>query len=167
MPNRNCETWLTQTAMIFQTTLPSCITSRHMQMLWVLEYLIPTSKLSFSTPYHIHGTLQLQHFTETNHQLKWYLNCKFGGFGLVMITSLIWYRVLWPFMHLPPDAKTKTNLSVINPTAMIVTIPLMSVIGLVVAKRDNFHLVLEREGEQKKVPPTLNKMDSEKHHPQT
>jgi len=27
IPNRNCETWLTQTTIIFQTTLPSCATS--------------------------------------------------------------------------------------------------------------------------------------------
>jgi len=50
-------------------------------------------------------------------------------------------------MHLSLNAKIKTNLSVITLTVIIVAIPLIFVIGPAVAKRNNFLLVLEREGE--------------------
>ena len=125
---------------------------------------MPTSKLSSLTFYHIYGTLQLQYFMKIKHQPKQYLNCKFGSFRLVMIVLLIQYGVSLLFIHLPPDTKIKTNLSVIILITTIMAILLMSVIGLVVAKRGNFHLALEREKRQKKVPPTLAKMNSEKYY---
>jgi len=69
-------------------------------------------------------------------------------------------------MYLPSDAKTKTNLSVITLTTTVMATPLMSIIGLVVAKRGNSHLVLERKWKQKKALPILTKMDLEKYYSQ-
>ena len=49
------------------------------------------------------------------------------------------------FIHLLPSAKIKVNLSITIPTTTTVVILLMSVIGLDVVRRNNFHLVLGRE----------------------
>ena len=67
------------------------ILSIYVQLTLTLAKVCPHSCLitSFSTPYHVYGTLQLQCFMKTNHQLNQYLNCKFGGFRLVVIILLI------------------------------------------------------------------------------